>query len=160
DPAGSGSAYGTDWFELTNMGATTVDLTGWKASDSANTTAAGESGALTGVTSLAPGASAVVLEKPAKNAEFEAGWYPGGVPSGFLIGSYEGAKGLGASGSGDQVNIFGAAGEKITGVSFGATPEPATFDNAVGIGGTETPPPAISTASIIGTNGAFEAANG
>jgi uncharacterized protein YjiK len=156
DSAGSGSAYGSDWFELTNEGATAVDLTGWKASDSANSAADG--GALTGVSSLAPGASAVFLEKPAKTAEFEANWFPGGVPSGFLIGGYEGASGL--STGGDQVNVFDATGTKVTGVAFGAPTGTATFDNAAGIGNAESVPPTISTPSVVGTNGGFSAVNG
>jgi len=158
DPAGSGSSYGTDWFELTNEGTTAVDLSGWRASDSADTTDPGESGELTGVASLPAGASAVFLEKPAKLSEFEATWFPHGVPAGFLIGGYAGAKGLGTSG--DQVNIFDASEAKVTGVSFGGAPEPATFDNAAGIGGTTSPPPTISTASVVGVDGGFAAADG
>ncbi|HEX4305465.1 MAG TPA: lamin tail domain-containing protein [Solirubrobacterales bacterium] len=154
DPSGSNASYGSDWFELTNMGDTAVDLTGWKASDSADNTNAGESGELTGVASLAPGASAVFLEKPAKIAEFEAAWFPGGAPSGFLIGGYAGAKGLGEGG--DQVNLFGAGGGKITGVSFGAVPANVSLDNAAGIGDATSSPPLISTLSVVGTDGAFE----
>jgi uncharacterized protein YjiK len=155
DPTGStaGDGYESDWFELTNKGTTAVDLTGWRASDSADTTASGESGELTGVTSLPAGASAVFLEKPAKITAFEAVWFPGGAPSGFLIGGYEGAKGL--SSGGDQVNIFGAAAEKITGVAFGATTSAATLDNAAASGGTEATPPTISTPSVAGTDGGF-----
>jgi uncharacterized protein YjiK len=156
DPSGSDAAYAADWFELTNEGATTVDLTGWKASDSADTTAVGESGVLTGVSSLAPGASAVFVEKAAKIAAFETAWFPGGVPSGFLIGAYDGAKGLSGTG-GDQVNIFNAAEEKVTGVSFGPATAKVSLDNAAGIGdATSNPPPTISTNSVVGTNGAFE----
>jgi uncharacterized protein YjiK len=160
DPAGSGASYKSDWFELTNMGATAVDLSGWRASDSADSPAAAESGALTGVPSLAPGASAVFLEKPAKAAEFEAIWFPGGPPSGFLIGGYEGASGLSAT-NGDQVNVFDGTEAKVTGVAFGIPTGTATFDNAAGLGNaTSTLPPTISTASVVGTNGAFAAGNG
>jgi uncharacterized protein YjiK len=160
DPSGSNSAaYGSDWFELTNLGTTEVDLTGWQASDSADRIAPGESGPLTGVPSLSPGASAVFLEKPAQIAAFEAAWLPDGVPGDFLIGGYAGAKGL--SEGGDQVNIFGAAGEKITGVSFGSTLADVSVDNAAGFGdATSTPPPLISTESVVGTDGAFENAGG
>jgi uncharacterized protein YjiK len=158
DPAGSGASYKSDWFELTNMGATAVDLTGWRASDSADSPVPGDSGALTGVSSLAPGASAVFLEKPAKAAEFEAIWFPGGPPSGFLIGGYEGASGLSAT-NGDQVNVFDGTEAKVTGVAFGIPTGTATFDNAAGIGAATSPPPTISTASVVGTNGAFTAVN-
>jgi uncharacterized protein YjiK len=151
DPNGSSAAYKTDWFELTNMGTTAVELTGWHSADSANSFAGG--GALTGVTSLPAGASAVFLEDPTKTAEFEAAWFPGGVPSGFLIGGAAGTSGL--SSSGDQVNIFEANEEKVTGVAFGATTIAATLDNAAGVGSAINPPPTISTASVAGTNGAF-----
>jgi uncharacterized protein YjiK len=158
DPAGSSASYGSDWFELTNEGTTAVSLVGWRASDSADSPAAGSSGELTGVSSLPAGASAIFLEKPEKTTEFETVWFPGGVPGGFLIGGYHGASGL--SNNGDQVNIFDSTEAKITGVSFGAAPTGATFDNAVGIGdAASTPPPAISTASVVGTNGAFTATN-
>jgi uncharacterized protein YjiK len=160
DPAGSGSGHGydSDWFELTNMGSTAVDLTGWTASDSADSAAAG--GALTGVGSLPAGASALFLEDPAEIPAFESTWFPGGVPSGLPIGGYAGASGL--STGGDQVNLFDGTAAKVTGVAFGAVPPAkATFDNAAALGdATSTPPPTISTPSVVGTNGAFAAGNG
>jgi uncharacterized protein YjiK len=156
DPSGSGAAYGTDWFELTNEGGEAVDLSGWKADDESDEFAAG--GALVGVSSLPAGASAIFVEKPAQLAAFEAAWFPAGVPNGFLVGSYEGAGGL--SGSGDEVNIFDAAGEAVTGVRFGAGSATATFDNAAGIGDISDPPPTISTLSRPGFAGAFRNAAG
>jgi hypothetical protein len=151
DPTGSSEAYSSDWFELTNMGTEAVNLTNWHASDSANSYAGG--GALTGVEILPAGATAVFLEKPAQISAFESAWYPGGVPSGFLIGGYAGAGGL--SSGGDQVNVFDAGEEKVTGVTFGAATLGITLDNAAGIGGDETVNPTISTNSVDGTNGAF-----
>ncbi|HEY0277029.1 MAG TPA: lamin tail domain-containing protein [Solirubrobacterales bacterium] len=158
DPGGSGASYGTDWFELTNESTEPISLSGWRASDSANTIAPTESGELTGVTSLPAGASAVFLEDSTKTAGFEAAWFPGGAPSGFLIGAANGMKGL--SGGGDQVNVFDANGEKVTGVAFGSETAKTTFDNAAGIGDTTTPPPTISTPSVAGTDGAFKNAAG
>jgi len=35
-PGGSGASYAADWFEVTNTGTTTVDITGWKFDDSSN----------------------------------------------------------------------------------------------------------------------------
>jgi uncharacterized protein YjiK len=152
DPTGSSSAaYATDWFELTNEGTTAVDLQGWHSADSANSFSGG--GALTGVASLPVGASAVFLEDPTKIAAFEAAWYPGGIPSGFLIGGAAGTSGL--SSSNDQVNIFDAAEEKVTGVAFGASTTNVSFDNAAGAGSAINPAPTISTLSVPGTNGAF-----
>jgi uncharacterized protein YjiK len=155
DPNGSGAPYATDWFELTNEGTEAVDLTGWKADDESDKFS--EGGALLGVASLPAGKAAIFVEKPAQIGAFETAWFPSGLQSGFLIGSYEGAGGL--SGSGDEVNVFDAAGEKVTGVKFGASTT-ATFDNAAGIGDLTDPPPLISTFSVAGTNGAFTNGNG
>jgi uncharacterized protein YjiK len=158
DPGGNNASYATDWFELTNESTEPVSLSGWRASDSADTIEPSESGELTGVTSLPAGATAVFLEDSTKTAAFESAWYPGGAPAGLLIGAANGMKGL--SGSGDQVNVFDSNGEKVTGVAFGPETADATFDNAAGIGDTTTPPPTISTLSVAGTNGAFSNAAG
>ncbi|HVV89504.1 MAG TPA: lamin tail domain-containing protein, partial [Solirubrobacterales bacterium] len=152
DPSGSDAVYGADWFELTNEGTTAVTLTGWKMTDETHTIAQG--GTLTGVTSLAPRESAVFVEKSSKITAFGTAWFPGGVPTGLQIGAYEGP-GLGSSG--DEVNIFEPDETKVTGVKFGTDTPKVTFDNAAGIGdATSSPPPTISTLSVVGTNGAFE----
>jgi uncharacterized protein YjiK len=154
DPTGSSStAYAADWFELTNEGSGPVSLAGWKMDDDSDSFASG--GFLTGVTSLPAGASAVFVETAAKISAFETAWFPLGVPSGFLIGAYEGP-GLGSGG--DEVNIFDATEEQVTGVAFGTSTAKVSFDNAAGIGGAGSPRPTISTLSVAGTNGAF--ANG
>src|ERR1700742_288442 len=57
----AGRAIEADWFELTNVGATKVDLTGWKMLDS-HPGGFSASAPLEGVSSLAPGASAVFVE--------------------------------------------------------------------------------------------------
>lgn len=156
DSSGSSSAaYASDWFEITNVGGSTANLTGWKMDDSSDAFASAV--ALSGVTSLAPGATAVFVEKPAQIAAFDSTWFPGGVPSGVQIGSYEG-EGVGLSGSGDQVNLFDSGGTPVTGVAFGAATTGVSFDNAAGIGGVTSPPPTISTLSAIGIHGAYKAA--
>ncbi len=79
-----------------------------------------------------------------------------------LIGTY-GGSGVGLSGSGDAVNLFDAAGARVTGVSFGAaaTGTPlATFDNSAGLGGATLPLPAVTTLSADKVNGAFVSFNG
>jgi uncharacterized protein YjiK len=157
DPTGNESAVGGDWFELTNEGSTAVDLTGWKADDDSDSFA--EGGALSGVTSLPAGGSAVFVEKPSQEAAFISTWFPGGLPNGFLLGNYGSGPGLGKGG--DQVNLFDAAGDKVTGVAFGAATPKVSFDNAAGLGdATSTPPPTISTPSVVGTHGAFKNAAG
>jgi uncharacterized protein YjiK len=151
DPTSNGGPVGGDWFELSNEGAAAVDLTGWKADDDSDSFA--EGGALTGVPSLPAGASAVFVEKTSQEATFEATWFPNGLPTGFLLGSYQGP-GLGSGG--DQVNVFDAAEEKVTGVAFGQSTNGVSFDNIAGAGdATSTPPPTISVLSVAGANGAF-----
>jgi hypothetical protein len=53
------------------------------------------------------------------------------------------------------VNIFDAAGTRITGIAFGATTLGFTFDNSAGLGSTTTPLPTVTTLSVAGVNGAF-----
>lgn len=158
DAAGSGTAYGADWFELTNTGATAVNLTGWKMDDNSNSF--GSSVALRGVTSIGAGQSVVFFEGNATGstdatiaANFNAAWGTSLV-YGVSIGAY-GGSGVGLSTAGDAVNIFDAAGNRVTGVAFGAAPAGATFDNRIGLGGTTLPLPTIATASVLGTGGAY-----
>ncbi|HEY2717263.1 MAG TPA: lamin tail domain-containing protein [Solirubrobacterales bacterium] len=149
------STYKADWWELTNVGTGTVDLTGWKMDDESNALATAV--ALSGVTSLAPGRSAVFVEGTTATAEaFKTAWFGSSVPAGFLIGSYSGS-GVGLGSGGDQVNIFDAGGNRVTGVGFGTATSGVSFDNTAGVGGTTTPPPAISTLSVAGVHGAFVA---
>lgn len=167
-PAGSSAGYAADWFEVTNTGTTTVDITGWKFDDNSNTNDLAV--ALRGVTSLAPGASAIFLEgRPDATtdatiiANFSTAWFGSATPpAGMLIGTY-GGSGVGMSGSGDAVNLFDAAGVRVTGVSFGAaaTGSPlATFDNSAGLGAAVLPLPPVTTLSADKVNGAFVSFNG
>jgi len=152
----SNSTYKADWWELTNTGSTTVDPSAWKVDD--DSAAFASALALSGVTSLAPGESAIFIEGTATTADaFKTHWFGSSVPAGFKIGTYSGS-GIGFGSGGDQVNLFDAAGTKITGVRFGAATTGVSFDNAAGVGSpTETPPPLISTLSVAGTTGAFAA---
>ncbi len=155
-PTGSSNGtYAADWWELTNTGVETLDLTGWKMDDSSDSLA--EAVSLEGVASLAPGASAIFIEGNATTAEgFVDAWFGGTAPDGFQIGTYSGS-GVGLSSGGDQVNLFDGSGDPITGVSFGAATTGVSFDNASALGGTTSPPPSISNLSVVGTNGAFTA---
>jgi uncharacterized protein YjiK len=111
----SNGTYNADWFELTNTGTTTVDLTGWRMDDDSN--AFGNAVVLNGVGSLAPGASAIFLEGDSDTrTEWGTAWFPGG--SAPAVGYYEGS-GVGLSTGGDQVNVFDSLGNRITGVGFG-----------------------------------------
>ena len=157
-PWGSGSSteYKADWFELTNETEDAIDLTGWEMDDSSD--AFGTAVPLKGISTLAPGKSAIFLElehEVAKAEAFEAFWFGAALPAGFQIGSYEGS-GVGLSTNGDGVNIFNADGAHITGVSFGASTEKVSFDNTAALG-TYGTPPTISTLSVAGVDGAYVA---
>ena len=152
------SPYAADWFELTNTGTAPLDLTGWKTDDSSDSTS--EADMLEGVPSLAPGQSAIFIQGTATTAEaFETAWFGTNVPAGFQIGHYSGDSG-GLSTGGDQVNVFDALGNKVTGVAFGTSTSGQTFDNAAALGSATGSDPTIATLSVAGTNGAFVAAGG
>jgi hypothetical protein len=159
-PSGSGTAtYAADFFELTNDGPTSVDITGWRMDDNSNLFA--NAVALRGVTAIGAGKSVVFFEgTPAGTtdatiaANFISAWFGGTAPAGFTIGAY-GGSGVGLSTAGDAVNIFDAGGNRITGVSFGAATTGVTLDNSAGLGSTTLPLPTVSTLSAVGVHGAF-----
>ena len=153
-PWSSGSSpYAADWWEVTNTGVKTLSLVGWKIDDSSNALA--EAVSLEGVAGLAPGQSAVFIEGSSATAQsFVNTWFGGSAPAGFQIGTYSGS-GVGLSTGGDQVNLFDGAGQRVTGVAFGASTTGQTFDNTAALGAVSGTPPTISTLSVAGTNGAF-----
>ena len=95
----SKSAVTEDWFEITNFGDTAADITGWKFDDESADIL--DAVAITGVTSIAPGESVIILNDVDDTA-FRAFW--GGL-AGVQIGFHDGA-GLG---KGDGITIFDAA---------------------------------------------------
>jgi len=152
------SPYGADWFEVTNTGTSTIDITGWRIDDDSNNFA--NSVALNGVTSIAPGQSIIFIEGDVTTANaFKTAWFGSNVPSGFTVGTYSGS-GIGLSTGGDALNLFNASGNRITGVRFGTSTTGLTFDNQAGLGSTTLPLPTVSTLSVAGVNGAFLAADG
>jgi hypothetical protein len=150
NPSGSGNApYAADWFELTNTGASAVNISNWRMDD--NSASFGSSVALLGVPSINPGQSVVFIEGDGSNIPaFETAWFGANVPAGFTIGSYSGS-GVGLSTGGDSVNIYtpNGGGSLITGVDFPGATNGITFDNAAGLTGS------ISALSVLGVNGAF-----
>ncbi len=149
------STVAADWFEITNLGSTAIDITGWKVDDNSNSFAA--SVALVGVSIIAPGQSVVFIEGAAANAQFANVWFGGTLPVGLQVGRYSGS-GIGLSTGGDALNLFKADGTLVTRVDFGASPTAApfaTFDNAAGLSGVT-----LATLSAVGINGAFLAAAG
>jgi len=173
DPTGSSAVSGTggtsngytaDWFELTNTGASAVDITGWKMDD--NSHAFANAVGLRGVTSIAAGQSVVFVEGLADGstdatiqANFKTAWFGANVPANFTIGGYGGTS-VGLSATADEVNIYDSLGNRVTGVGFPASTLGVSFDNSAGVGGTTDPLPLISTTSVAGTNGAFTAPTG
>ncbi|HRE01922.1 MAG TPA: lamin tail domain-containing protein, partial [Ilumatobacteraceae bacterium] len=161
-PWGSDAEYGADWFELTNTGGTTLELTGVRVDDSSNSFANAVS--LEGVASLAPGEAAIFLEssvvdRPATIERFAQAWFgDSGLPDGLQVGGYSGS-GIGLSGGGDEVNVFAVDGAHLTGISFAAATSNVTFDNAARLGAAAGAVP-INTLAAEGINGAFLAADG
>jgi hypothetical protein len=158
------SPVGADWFELTNTGASAIDIAGWTMDDaSANP----DSSLLTGITNINPHESVIFIElqsggdAAALKSSFISTWFGLSAPSGLQIGTYtQGvAGGVGLGTGGDAVNIFdGIAGTLQASVTFGPSDNVTpyqTFDNAAGLNGTT-----ISQLSLIGVNGAFLASAG
>lgn len=149
------SPVGADWFELTNTGASAVNISGWKMDDNSNSF--GSAVALNNITSIAAGQSVIFVEGNANTATgFVNNWFGANMPAGFAIGYYSGS-GVGLSTSGDAVNIFNASGVLQAKVTFGASDNSSpyqTFDNAAGLNNI-----AISQLSVVGANGAFVTAN-
>jgi uncharacterized protein YjiK len=156
------SPVAADWFELTNVGTTEVDMTGWRINDNHNSFAS--SVPWEGVTSLAPGESAVLIDGTEATANaFKADWFasPTPLPAGFKIGWMPNGPGL--STGGDQVNVYDSTGAKVSGVEFGASPGSApfgTFDNTAALGVGATVDPLITTLTTAGTPGAITADGG
>jgi Lamin Tail Domain len=155
----SNSTYGADWFELTNTGAASLDITGWKVDDNSNAFANALD--LRGIASIAPGESVVFIESNADGtndatrlASLTAAWFGSNIPANFKLGYY-GGSGIGLSGTSDAVNIYDASGTLITNVTFGLATTGVTFDNAAGVTGG-----AISPLSVAGVNGAFPSVTG
>jgi len=167
----SGTGGTGDWIEVTNLGSTAVDITGWKIDDNTyNFTAAVE---LAGVTSIPAGKSIVFIEVPLTSTPtidiptFKSFW--GSSMNTISVGSYTGS-GVGFSSTADGVVLFNALGVEITSrVSFSAATAGKSFyfsynadgspvDNAVvsalgTINGTVSNQVTIKSSSAIGDIG-------
>jgi len=152
------SPVGADWFEVTNFGTSSVDLTGWRVDDASNSFAA--SVALNGITSIAAGESVIFVEGAAAKAQdFLNVWFGSPTFSGVRVGTYSGS-GIGLSTDGDAVNLFNSAGQLQANVSFGLSDALSpfqTFDNSAGLNGVTL---GSSSWSQLGVNGAFAAPSG
>lgn len=143
----SGSGGTPDWFELTNLGSSAVDITGYKFDDSS--AAFANAVALLGVTSIAAGQSVVFVEGTTTDVDaFRAFW--GGLDS-AVIGFYSGS-GISFSSGGDGLNLYTGAGVFVTGESFGAASSGVSF-------GFDPATATFGALSAAGVNGAFVSAN-
>lgn len=147
------SPVDADWFEVTNGGSAPLDITGWRVDDSSFSF--GNSLALNGITTIAPGESVIFMEtnSQATVIQFIQTWFGGNAPAGLQIGTYSGS-GVGLSTGGDGVALYDGAGQLQAKISFGGSPSGpfASFDNAAGLNGAT-----ISTLSEVGVHGAFAA---
>ncbi|MFZ4582723.1 MAG: lamin tail domain-containing protein [Paludibacter sp.] len=164
----SGTGGTADWIEVTNLGNSSVDITGWKIDDNTyNFSAAVE---LTGVTTIPAGKSVVFIESAVPTTDipaFKSFW--GSSMNNISVGSYTGS-GVGFSSTADGVVLFNALGVEITSrVSFGAATAGKSFyfsynadgsivDNAVisalgTINGTVSNQVTLKSSSIIGDIG-------
>jgi hypothetical protein len=67
------SPVAADWIEITNFGASAVDITGYRIDDASNSFAS--SVALVGITSIAAGESVIFIEGASANANFVSTWF-------------------------------------------------------------------------------------
>lgn len=152
----SGTGGTPDWIELSNLGNTVADITGWKVDDSSR--AFGTSLLLNGITSIAAGESVVFFETPTANlagawstdlANFRSFW--GGL-SGVQVGYY-GGSGIGLSSTGDGAVVFNSTGtEQTTYVSFAAATTGTSFNYVYDAAGAQTS--AANALSVAGAYGA------
>ena len=143
-----GSANG-DWWELTNTGASSIDLDGYYWDDSI----AGNDGALFPTLSIGAGESIVIVDENSANiAGFISAW--GGGFTGISKDEFGGVNDFsGLSSGGDSIYLWDAdpsgAANLVAQVTFGATTDGASFawdtsGDSLGV-------------SVPGTYGAFTA---
>ena len=147
----SGVGGTADWWEVTNFGASPVNISGWKMDDSSYSFLVAV--ALNGVTDIAPGESAVFIETAAPLTDipnFRTFW--GGSANVVAIGSYTGS-GVGLSSAGDGIVLFNALGTETTPrVSFGAATTGSSFYYQYDANGDPTTSPnSNAVLSTVGT---------
>ena len=150
DSAHSGGVANGDWWELTNTGSSSVDLTGYYWDDDGPT---GNDGALFGDIIIAAGESIVIVSEDDDDL-FEQAW--GGGFNAYGETNFTGPDTFsGLSSNGDQIQLWdadpnaGAPFNLVASVSFGPATEGFSFQwSATG---------AFLGLSEFGVNGAFTA---
>jgi hypothetical protein len=135
-----------DWWELTNLGPTPVDLMGFKFDDSSAATATSVTLSTTSLV-IAPGESIVFVDTLTPDL-FRAWWGPG-LSLDARIVTYTGS-GLGLSASGDAVNVWNAADTLVDSVTFGQATTGVSFGYDLGAN-------VFGGLSQLGVSGAFAA---
>jgi hypothetical protein len=148
--SGTTPTFTPDWWEVTNFGTSSVDMTGWKFDDSSF--AIGNAVALNGVTSISPGESVVFLETAAPLTDipnFRSFW--GGSAATISIGSYTGS-GVGLSSTGDGIVLFNSGSAEATPrVTFGPATLGSSFYYQYDANGDPTTSP--NTSAVVSTVG-------
>lgn len=116
-----------DWFELTNVGGTTINITGWKMDDNSfSYSASVPIVRFGGWTTIEPGESVICLESSNPNTDvpaFKTFWNLG---SSVKVATYTGT-GVGLSNTSDGVIIFNENQAEVTRVSFGSATTGVSF---------------------------------
>ncbi len=116
DPLSIGAV---DWFEVTNLGSTDVDITGWKMDD--NNPNEYLNSTLDGLTSIPAGKCVIFLNNIDVNG-FKSFW--GSSLDNVAVGTYTDNS---LSSGGDDVVLYDASGTEISKVSFGAATTGKSF---------------------------------
>ena len=117
----SGTGGTPDWFELSNVGDTAADITGYKMDDASF--AIGSAFALNGVTSIAAGESVIFVESATDYLlAFNTFWGKSLTKVGYYSGS-----GTSLGSGGDGVAVFDSSGTEVNRVSFGAATTGTSF---------------------------------
>ncbi len=143
----SGTGGTPDWFELTNTGAASENVAGFRFDDGSFGVPDTVIVDLLGVSAIAPGESVVFFESAAPLIEapqFRTFW---NLPNTVQIGSYSGS-GVGLSSGGDAVVIFTGSNVEVTRVTFGAATPGSSFVRT----GAGT---VLSTLASVGVDGAY-----
>jgi lamin tail-like protein len=161
-PGVTGGTPGTingDWWELTNTGPLSVNLSGYHWGDTEDTAVSGDTNFFPNI-SINPGQSIIILEELAAN---EAAWRTNWAPiasSVVILGTDEmvddstpdGDTYSGLSGSGDSVNLYDSLNALVNSFTYSASSQGKSFEisrNGANLG-----------LSVAGEFGAITAVNG
>ncbi|HLP06346.1 MAG TPA: lamin tail domain-containing protein [Paludibacter sp.] len=142
----------SDWFEITNYGTETVDITGWKMDD--NTFNIGLSVPLLGETTIQPGKSVVFLEVEDLTHETEISLFKqfwGANANDLAVGYYFGTD-VSLSSKGDAIILYDELGEEVTRATFGASDPGLSFYWSYDLEGGLVTAGVSEVGTITGTN--------